>query len=107
MGMLPVLLSKSGADERGVAAGASGRYPAHQNTPTDAHKLAAELYERVGPMLSCHVLCREFALLVLGVAAGMGIEAELKCEATHFFVQFSDGSRSENYWQNVRLVPPP
>jgi hypothetical protein len=77
------------------------------NTPTAAHKLAAELYERVAPQLGCHVLCREFALLTLGVAAGMGIEAELRCDATHFSVRFSDGSRSENYWQNIRLVPPP
>jgi hypothetical protein len=74
-------------------------------TPTDAHKLAAELYERVGPMLGCHVLCREFALLTLGVAAGMGVQAELRCDATHFYVRFRDGSRSENWFTNIRLVP--
>jgi hypothetical protein len=75
-------------------------------TPMHAHEMAAALYAQVSPLLGCHNLCQAHALLVLAAATALGLEASLKVEATHCFVEFADGSRSENWFTNIRLVPP-
>jgi hypothetical protein len=77
------------------------------STPADAHRLGAELFIEVGPLLGCHVACRTHALLVLAAARAMGLQAEYAVEDTHAFVRFAGGTVSEHYFGNVRLVPPP
>jgi hypothetical protein len=79
------------------------------NTPAAAHKLACALYEQCSPRLGVHVRCRAHALLALGCAAGMGLRAELRhlADQHHYVVAFDDGSISEDWWGDTRLVPPP
>jgi hypothetical protein len=75
-------------------------------SPADVHALAEQVYLKAAPLLGCHVLCREFALVCCGVAAALGVEHEFCVENTHCFVRFADGSRSENFFQNIRLIAP-
>jgi hypothetical protein len=62
-------------------------------SPADVHAIAERVYRVVAPQLRVHVLCREFALIVCGVAAALGVEHELVCEATHYFVRFEARAR--------------
>jgi hypothetical protein len=79
--------------------------PARMTSPADVHAIAEQVYRAVAPRLGVHVLCREFALVVCGVAAALQVEHEFVVEGTHAFVRFSHGSISENWFRNGHGMP--
>jgi hypothetical protein len=77
--------------------------------------ITEEVYTRIGSQLGTHSLCRAVASIAAGVAAGLGVQAEVVFDQSyvergdrspHYWLRFSDGSRLDA-WQTrtVRLRP--